>query len=140
MLLVVGCAERAPGPEEPIWGKQQCAHCAMLVSEKAPAAQLLGTDGKRRFFDDLGCMVAWEDREQRQVKARWVRAPSGDGWVDPAATKFSGGKVTPMDFGFLPDAQGTLSFDQVRAVVREKAKAPHPDPLPSAGEGESGPR
>jgi hypothetical protein len=55
--------------------------------------------------------------------------------VDPAATKFSGGNVTPMDFGFLPDAKGTLSFDQVRAAVREKAKAPHPEPLP-AGQGE----
>ncbi len=130
MSLLVGCTERAPGPEEPIWGKQQCAHCAMLVSEKAPASQLLTTDGKRRFFDDLGCMVAWEDREQRQVKARWVRTPSGEGWVDPAATKFSGGKVTPMDFGFLPDAQGTITYDEVRAAVRNKAQAPLPERNP----------
>lgn len=121
-MLVLGCAEGALKAEEPIWGKQQCAHCAMLVSEKPPSAQALTAEGKRRFFDDLGCLVAWEDREHPKVTARWVRDPSGTGWVDPVATHFSPGHPTPMDFGFLPDAQGAASFEQVRAAVREKAQ------------------
>ena len=137
LLMLAGCTERVPGPEEPIWGKQQCAHCAMLVSEKAPAAQLLTAEGKRRFFDDLGCMVAFEEREHPKVAARWVRTPADDGWVDPATVKFSGGKVTPMDFGFLSQAQGPLTFEEVRTAVNNKARAPHPDPLPRAGERES---
>ena len=123
-LLVAGCSERVVEPEEPIWGKQQCAHCAMLVSAKPPAAQAITTEGKRKYFDDLGCMVAWEDRESPTVAARWVRAPDGSGWLDPERVHYVGGQATPMDSGFLPDAQGRFSFSDVRAAVREKAQRP----------------
>ena len=120
MLVLVGCTESAPRAEDPVWGKQACAHCAMLVSEKPPAAQLITSDGKRKFFDDLGCMVAFEEREHPQVTARWVRDPSGEGWTEPATIHFSGGHKTPMDFGFLPDVQGIVTFDELRGVVLQK--------------------
>lgn len=121
LLLLLGCPERALAPVEPVWGKQSCAHCAMLVSEKAAAAQVVTADGQRRFFDDPGCMVAWEDREAPRVSARWVRGPGGAGWVDPTTARFSAGHPTPMDFGFLADTDG-VTFEQVRAAVREKAQ------------------
>ena len=127
VLLWLGCDEGALKPEEPVWGKQQCAHCAMLVSQKPTAAQALTAQGKRLFFDDIGCLVAWEDREAPKVTARWVRAPSGTGWVDPTSAHFSAGHPTPMDFGFLPDAQGTVSFDALRAAVKVKAQVPLPE-------------
>lgn len=118
-MLVLGCSETRLEAVEPIWGKQQCAHCAMLVSEKPPSAQAVTSDHKRRFFDDLGCLIAWELREKPQVTARWVRNPDG-AWVDPSATRFASGATTPMDFGFLPDPKGDADFDQVRAAVQEK--------------------
>lgn len=120
-LLLLGCTEGGLKPVEPVWGKQQCAHCAMLVTEKAAAAQVITSDGKRRFFDDPGCLVAWEDREQPKLAGRWVRGPGGAGWVDPTATRFSAGHPTPMDFGFLADSTG-LTFDEMRAAVRQKAQ------------------
>ena len=126
VVLLMGCSDGALKPGEPVWGKQQCAHCAMLVSQKPPAAQVLTTEGKRRFFDDVGCMVAWEERESPGVSARWVREPSGLGWVDPASAHFSAGHPTPMGFGFLPDAQGTITFEALRAAVKEKAQAQTP--------------
>lgn len=126
--MVLGCSESVLKPEEPIWGKQQCAHCAMLVSDRPPAAQLVTADGKRHFFDDVGCMVAWEDHEGPRVAARWVHAPGGKGWTDPAATRFSAGRSTPMDFGFLPDARGTVTFDQLGDAVRGKILHPPGSP------------
>lgn len=119
-VLVLGCSEAALTAEEPVWGKQQCAHCAMLVSEKAPAAQAVTLEGKRRFFDDLGCMVAWESREAPKVRARWVRGPGGTGWVEPGSTRFASGRPTPMDFGFVADTQGTATFEDVRSAVLSK--------------------
>ena len=119
-LMLIGCTASSLKAEDPVWGKQQCAHCAMLVSEKPPAAQLVASDGKRRFFDDLGCMVSFEEREHPNVVGRWVRDPRGDGWVDPATIHFSGGHKTPMDFGFLPDAQGVASYDVIRGVILKK--------------------
>ena len=121
-LLVMSCAERPLEAVDPIWGKQQCAHCAMLVSERPPSAQAITAEGKRKYFDDLGCMVAWEDRESPKVAARWVRAQDGSGWIDPEDAHFVGGQATPMDYGFLPEAQGRFSFSDVRASVREKAQ------------------
>lgn len=123
-LAVMSCAERPLEAVDPVWGKQQCAHCAMLVSAKPPAAQAITADGKRKHFDDLGCMVAWEDRESPKVAARWVRSPEGAGWLDPAAAHFVGGQATPMDSGFLPDPAGPFSFSDVRAAVRERARRP----------------
>jgi hypothetical protein len=119
LLFLVACADRVLGPEDPVWGKQACAHCAMLVSEKAAAAQAVTAEGKRKFFDDPGCLIAWEDREHPQLKGQWVRL--GDGWVDAKATRYSSGHVTPMDFGFLADAQG-LSYEEVSAAVKAKAQ------------------
>ncbi len=120
-VMILSCTENGPKPEDPVWGKQQCAHCSMLVSEKEPSAQLLSEGRKRYFFDDLGCLVAWEDREHPQVLARWVRGPQGVGWVDPMSTLFSSGHATPMDFGFWADTQG-IDFEHMRQTVREKAK------------------
>ncbi len=123
-LLLMSCAERALEAVDPVWGKQQCAHCAMLVSAKPPAAQAITAEGKRKYFDDVGCMVAWEDRESPNVAARWVRAPDGSGWLDPEGARFVGGQATPMDSGFLPGPDGRFTFSEVRAAVREKAQRP----------------
>lgn len=121
LLLLLGCTEATLDAVEPVWGKQQCAHCAMLVSDKPPAAQVVTSDGKRRFFDDIGCMVAWEQREHVGVRARWVRV--AESWVDPTATRFREGQSTPMDFGFLADSQGVVTFEQVQQAVKAKSRS-----------------
>lgn len=121
-LFLGACPDAAPRAQDPYWGKQACAHCAMLVSEKPPAAQALLESGQRKYFDDVGCLVAWEARESPKLKAHWVRAPTGDGWVDATTARFSAGNTTPMDFGFLPAAQG-VTFDEVRAAVAERLRS-----------------
>jgi hypothetical protein len=122
LLLVLACESGPLKAVDPVWGKQPCAHCAMLVSEKASAAQAVLESGERKFFDDVGCLVAWEAREQPKVKARWVRGPGAQGWVDPSTTKFSGGNPTPMDFGFVAANDG-VSWDDVRQAVQTKARS-----------------
>jgi hypothetical protein len=94
----------------------------MLVSEKAPSAQALLQNGQRRFFDDVGCLVAWEAREQPQLAAHWVRGPGGEGWVAPEATRFQAGVPTPMDYGFVAATDG-VTFDEVRAAVARKTRS-----------------
>jgi copper chaperone NosL len=119
-LLAVACTPGAGEPAEPIWGKQACGHCSMLVTEKPPSAQLTLNDGTRRFFDDVGCLVAWLDREGQHARAMWVR--KGDGWVPAAEARYASGVVTPMDFGFIAADQG-IGWDEVKAAVREKTHA-----------------
>lgn len=121
LLSVTACEKSAIAPQDPYWGKQPCAHCSMLVSEKPPSAQAVLKNGQRKFFDDVGCLVAWEDREHPEVVARWVRGPGGEGWVDPAQTRFAEGQATPMDFGFIAANEG-VTFDVVRAAVAKKSR------------------
>jgi len=118
ILLLVACTS-AVEPAEPVWGKEPCAHCMMLVSEKAPSAQALLEGGQRKFFDDVGCMVLWADQERVTPKAWWVRV--GDGWKKAEEARYAR-EHTPMDFGFVGASDG-VTFDEVKAAVRVKASA-----------------
>lgn len=115
LLLLAACTSEL-GPVEPIWGKQQCGHCAMLVSERAPSAQLVRADGARLFFDDVGCMVAWVDREKAVPKAQWVRV--GEGWAPAESARFER-THTPMDYGFVGAKDG-VDWQTVQKEVRAK--------------------
>ena len=51
---VLARAQRlADGPEAIIWDRSACAHCRMLISEPAFAAQLQLGDGQVLDFDDI---------------------------------------------------------------------------------------
>ncbi|MBK7857822.1 MAG: hypothetical protein IPJ65_04185 [Archangiaceae bacterium] len=118
VLLLLACASEV-APVEPVWGKEPCAHCMMLVSERPPAAQLLLEGGQRKFFDDVGCMLSWVEHERARPKAWWVRV--GDGWQGADQARYARAH-TPMDFGFVGASQG-VSLDEVGAAVRQKASA-----------------
>ena len=118
LLLLVGCSTEV-APQEPVWGKQPCKHCAMLVSERQSAAQLLLHDGTRHYFDDVGCMVSWEDREKLVPRAQWVRV--GDGWMSAEAARYQRAH-TPMDYGYVGAREG-VEFTAVQAAVLARGKA-----------------
>jgi copper chaperone NosL len=120
VLLLVGCTKGPEEPVDPVWGKQPCAHCRMLVSERAPAAQLTLADGTRHYFDDVGCMVSLVERERLSPRHQWVR--SGEAWVPAESTRYASGVPTPMGYGFLPAAQG-VGWEQVREAVRARNAA-----------------
>lgn len=116
-VLVLGCDADLDRAVDPVWGKQPCEHCKMLVSQRVSAAQLV-RDGQRFYFDDIGCMVQWLD--EKSVRARmWVR--NGESWIDAEQARYRGGAMTPMDHGFLAAPDGDLTWTEVRARVRSKA-------------------
>lgn len=119
-LAVVAC-KQSDAAVDPVWGKEPCAHCKMLVSDRRYAAQAVDETGEHRFFDDVGCMVLWMDARKAPERA-WARAAVAGTWVDARAAKYMQGARTPMDFGFEARADGTLSFDAVRAAVVAKKR------------------
>jgi copper chaperone NosL len=130
LLVLIACA-RGLEPSEPVWGKEPCAHCMMLVSERQSAAQLVLSDGTRRFFDDIGCMVSYLDHEQLTARAQWVHL--GDGWVRAEDAHYARA-ATPMDFGFIAAGDG-VGFEAVKTAVRAKGREAKLQPE-SAREGE----
>ena len=56
-LGIVACGGDGPKPIN--FGKDQCAHCRMTVSDARFASQLVTAKGRVYNFDDVQCMVAF---------------------------------------------------------------------------------
>lgn len=115
MLASVACADPKQA-KDPVWGKEPCAHCKMIVGEPRHAAQLTTHDGERLFFDDVGCMALEASKRGAKVDQLWVRSDA-NAWVPARATKYRKGAKTPMNFGYLSDPAGPLSYDAVSTAV-----------------------
>lgn len=116
--LIVACS-KSDTPADPVWGKEPCAHCKMLVSDKRYAAQVVH-DGERFYFDDVGCMVLWLDEHDGASKRAWVRDDAKGAWVDARTSTYADGKKTPMDFGFEVASGGAVTFTAMADAVRKK--------------------
>lgn len=118
------CKPSVPEAEDPIYGKEPCAHCAMLVSEPRFAAQLQD-DGPRRYFDDVGCMVNYMQEHAGTGVQAWVHNHDGEGWLPAHSARYRSGVRTPMDSGFVAvvagTAEGLLTLEQVQDAMRQRA-------------------
>ncbi|MCL2725181.1 MAG: nitrous oxide reductase accessory protein NosL [Polyangiaceae bacterium] len=106
-------------PVDPVWGREPCAHCKMLVGDRRFAAQAVN-DGDRFFFDDIGCMVLWLDEHGHKPGATWVHDANANRWLDAKTARYEDGKKTPMDFGFEAHSEGGVGWDEMRTQVIAK--------------------
>jgi copper chaperone NosL len=120
MLLAVACAggER---PAEPAWGKEPCAHCAMILSDRRFAAQSVDASGERRFFDDVGCMVLYGE-EHGPPRRAWVRHADTGAWLEATAARYAAAAGAPMDFGFDANSDHGVSWSEMRGAVLAKER------------------
>jgi copper chaperone NosL len=120
--LLAACASDGDKAVEPVWGKQACAHCAMVLSDRRFGAQIVAPGGDRFFFDDPGCMVLFlRDRGAAPERA-WVRDAESGRWLDARAARYLAGAPSPMDFGFEAHAGDGVAWDSMRTHVIEKAR------------------
>jgi len=109
---------------EPVWGKEPCAHCAMVLSDKRFGAQLVTSDGDRFTFDDVGCMVLFFEERNVVAKRAWVRDGEAGRWVDAAHARYVAGAKSPMDFGYearaATDGSGVACSDMRQTVLAKR--------------------
>lgn len=120
---LLACGRDPDQPVDPVWGKEPCAHCAMLVGEPRTAAQAVNTHGDRVFFDDIGCLVLWAaEQKNGPPRRRWVHAATGKAWLPAGTARYLGGQPTPMDFGFVAaEGKNGIEYEQMaRAVVERR--------------------
>lgn len=115
---LTSACKSSEAPTEPVWDKEPCAHCRMLVSDKRYAAQVIDETGERHFFDDVGCMVLWTEAHPRLAHA-WVRGSTSGVWLEARSASYVHDARTPMDFGFEARTGGAIDFEAVRAAVLE---------------------
>lgn len=119
-LLLAAC-EATDQPKEPVWGKQACEHCAMVLSDPEHGAQVVTTTGERLYFDDVGCLVAWMLEHPEAAAHRWVHTADTRTWIAPEAVRFEARDHTPMGFGFVAvTGSGRLAWTDVSGAVRRK--------------------
>ncbi len=121
VLTLTACAEEN-GPVEPVWGKQACAHCAMILSDRRFGAQLVTDSGDRLFFDDVGCMVLAIDERGLGTPRAWVHDAEAGRWLEARSTRYVAGAPSPMDFGFEARASDGVAWDEMRASVKAKSR------------------
>ncbi|MGZ3419204.1 MAG: hypothetical protein ACXVEE_15130 [Polyangiales bacterium] len=123
LVMIAACRGESDAAVEPVWGKQPCDHCQMIVSQRTSAAQLV-VHGDRHYFDDIGCMVQWldEHRLRRDESRAWVHL--GDGWVEAASARYVGGTSTPMDHGYVASKSGEIDWLELQRRVLAKKEMP----------------
>lgn len=119
IVLSLAACETSDKPVDPVWGKQACASCGMVVSDRRTAAQIVTATGDRVFFDDAGCMVVWASKHGGAEHA-WVRNADDQSWVDPQTVRWVSGAATPMDFGWEAHSKGA-TWETMRASVLARA-------------------
>jgi hypothetical protein len=119
---LLACGRSPDLPAEPIWGKEPCAHCSMLVGEPRTAAQAVNAVGDRVFFDDVGCLVLWTAEQKHGAPQRlWVHAATGPTWLEARTARFLGGQKTPMDYGFVTtEGKDGIDYEQMARAVLER--------------------
>lgn len=112
LLLTVGCLQEELVPREPLWGKEACSRCRMILSEKRYAVQRLFPNGEVHYYDDIIC--ALKHNHAPDEGDLYVRPFDGNDWVAANKVMYLPGLMTPMNSGFGAVKEGgTVSFDEV---------------------------
>ncbi|MBN2895612.1 MAG: hypothetical protein JXK05_06955 [Campylobacterales bacterium] len=127
LFLLLGCDGKSGAgvPKEVHWDRDMCVRCAMVVSDKPYAAQVLDpSSGKHYMYDDIGCAVLWLIEEKipwaEQAKI-WVKNLEDQEWIDAKTARYTAMDLTPMGFGFgahRSDFNATETIDYAEMARR----------------------
>lgn len=104
-MLFVACDTKIDTSAKEIkFDREVCERCKMVISDRHYAVQVVNpSDGKRYYYDDIGCTVLWFKEEQIEWKNEAIiyvtDAKSGE-WIDARKAFWTFGAITPMNFGF----------------------------------------
>ena len=105
--------------KDPIWNKQGCSHCRMILSEKRFAVQKVFESGHRLYYDDINCALLHPLPSEFEGKLfrMFVRAYPSENWVLAEQSMFKSGLLTTMGAGFgAVSEEGDYSFEQVKKL------------------------
>jgi hypothetical protein len=108
----------------------QCSACGMPVNEFSYSAQVIATDGRTWFFDDIGCMVKWVTASDfEKAPAVWVPDLTTGKWIDGRTAWYSRSNSTPMNYGFgaqsEPDSN-YIDFDTLQDLMLNSKSPANP--------------
>lgn len=115
LVLLSAACDDPTRAAEPVWDKQPCVHCHMLISDPRYAAQLVTQRNERLHFDDPGCLAAYMQAHSAEVARAWVHVD--DAWVRVEDARFRRSDSSPMGYGLLADRGGLMDFSAVKRAA-----------------------
>jgi copper chaperone NosL len=125
VLLAPGC-RGGEGLEPIAWDRTPCAHCHMLISDPAFAAQISTADGEVLDFDDPGCLLLHLEDHHLRPRAIWFHDVREDRWLRGNRVAFVTAGPTPMGYGLGAVEAGTpgsISLAEATTRAREIEEA-----------------
>jgi copper chaperone NosL len=126
-VMLVGCS-RTPSDAPPVvhYGRDECAHCGMIVSDERFAAALrVNADGapKDLIFDDIGDMLDYQREKGASIEVlrRYVHDYTTKEWTDAATAAFVKSEEvhSPMGSGIVA-ASGRKGGEELQAKLGGK--------------------
>lgn len=123
-----GCEKKDYTKEVPKmhWDRDMCERCKMAISERKFAVQAVDEKGKVYKFDDIGCLILWQQKERPDIKFKkiWITDAKTGEWIDAKKAKYTTDSITPMGYGFaaysdktLPKGKETIDFEELKKRV-----------------------
>jgi hypothetical protein len=120
-LLIIACkgGNEEQLPVDFVWDRVACEECKMALSDRHYSAQVIDSNGRAYYFDDIGCAILWLRRQPWKDKARtWVNDVKTTEWIEAQkANWISGDPRTPMGYGFaatLSPVENALEWKTVQ--------------------------
>ena len=116
-FLFTGC-NRDRGVPKIRRGQEECSSCRMLINEDRFASAYVLTSGKMRKFDDLGCAISHQWKQDKTVKKFWIHDYENPGWIEVNQAFFVHSKDlhTPMGYGIVAVSTSARA-DNLRKMV-----------------------
>jgi copper chaperone NosL len=96
VLAASACRSGPPGPATLDTRNEKCASCRMMVSSRVFASQIAAPGEEPRFFDDLGCLATWLEKNPLPKDAvLYVADHRTSEWVNADHAVFS--RVDTLD-------------------------------------------
>ena len=104
-------------PLEIVLGKYQDSDCGMVIDKMDYVSQVISSDGKTWFFDDIGCLALWYNNIKFQKEViLWVYTNDTNEYINARNAWFNRTDTTPMGHGFgafKNKQEGLISFEEV---------------------------
>lgn len=128
-LAAVAGMQMLPGDAKPTgdpvirYGKENCARCHMVISDRHFAAAWREPNGTEYHFDDIGCMVFHRTEKQPAASSRfWVQDYETEVWLDGERATYvvSDAIRSPMSYGVAASTTPESAQRLVSSVAQAK--------------------
>ncbi len=100
-----------------------CNDCEMMIKSYKNSAQVVSPKGNVYFFDDVGCMIRWLERQDFKKEAKiYVYANDTGGYIDGYLAWYVRDAPTPLGYGIAAyeTSMGAIASAKTKALIEEQ--------------------